>query len=275
MNMKKIFAAMAAAAVSAGTFAAMSLTSASAADTVAIAGIRGQAGTYYYWGEDNNSGNLSVKDANVDGNAQYEATWEITGDGTGSIEFLILDIKKPADAANEFTKDTYPDLNVVVDELYIDGEEFAFTQDTAAYNLSYYEAEGKNGTRVYLTDTWTGTSTLGVAKDQPITASVKIVFTVSGLYNDGTSNVTEEEPTEAPTDAPTEAPTDAPAADNNGTTTTTTTAKGATTTTTTTTKSANGGSTTTSANTGDTGVGVAFAAIAVAGAAAFVARKKD
>ncbi|MBQ9956839.1 MAG: NPXTG-anchored protein [Ruminococcus sp.] len=270
MNMKKIFAAMAATAVSASAFAAMTLTNANAADTVAIAGIRGQAGTYTYWGESDNTGNVTVKDATVDGNAQYEATWEITGDGTGSIEFLILDIKKPAELENEFTKDTYPDLNVVVDEIYIDGQEFAFTQDTAAYNLAYYESAGKNGTRVYLTDTWTGASTLGVAKDQPITASVKVVFTVSGLYNDGTSNVTEEEPTtEAPTT--TEAPATTTAAGETTTTGATTTTKAGATTT----KAANGGKTETSTNTGVAGVGVAASALALAGVAAFVARKKD
>lgn len=263
MNMKKIFAAMAATAISATSFAAMSL-SANAADTVAIAGIRGQAGTYTYWGEADNTGNVTVKDATVDGNAQYEATWEITGDGTGSIEFFILEIKKPADVENEFTKDTYPDLNVVVDEIYIDGEEFAFTQDTAAYNTAYYESAGKNGTRVYLTDTWMKNPTLGIPADQAITQSVKVVFTVSGLYNDGTSNVTPDEPA---TDAPEEG--DTPAAtttaannnDNKGTTTTT--------------KKANGGKTESSTKTGDAGVGIAVAAIAVAGAAAFVARKKD
>ena len=213
MKMTKIFAALAAAAVSASSFAAMTFSSASAAgEVVAIAGIRGQAGTYTYWGEDDNSGTVTVKDAEIDGNAQYEARWDITGDGTGSIEFLILDLKKPADGENEFTTDTYPDLNVTVDALYIDGEEIALTQSADAYDLAYYESEGKNGSRAYFVANWGVNSgvDLGVSKEQPITSSVKVLFTVSGLYNDGTSNVTEDAPVDEETDAPADEETDAP-----------------------------------------------------------------
>lgn len=299
MKIKKLFAAMAATAVSAASFAVMAVPSASAADVVAVAGLRGQAGTYHYWGEDDNSGNLTVKDAQIDGNAQYEATWDITGDGTGSIEFFILEIKETATLGNAFTADTFPDLSLTVDEIYIDGEEINFTQNGAAINLKYYESATKRGTRAYLTDTWNVNDggTLGIAADQPITSQVKVVFTVGGLYNDGTSNVTEDT-TDAPTEGATDAPTDAPtegaqtttaASGNNGETTTTTAApvagdsKSTTTaapkagdskSTTTTKAPANGGKTEASTNTGDAGVGVAAAAIVLAGTAAFAARKR-
>ena len=72
MKIKKIFAALAAAAVSAVSFASMTFSTASAADVVAIAGLRGQAGTYNYWKPESCSSNITVKDAEIDGNAQYE-----------------------------------------------------------------------------------------------------------------------------------------------------------------------------------------------------------
>lgn len=314
MKIKKIFAALAAAAVSAVSFASMTFSTASAADVVAIAGLRGQAGTYNYWKPESCSSNITVKDAEIDGNAQYEATWDITGDGTGSIEFLILEFQ--AASGSEFTADVYPDLSLTVDEVYVDGVEYAFTQNDAAINLKYYE--GNTGrVRAYLTDTWNinAGGTLGLASDQAVTSQVKVVFTVGGLYNDGTSNVTETVPpaSDAPTDAPTDAPedgndptdaptdapedgedpTDAPKDEAEGTTTTTTadddkkdddkkddsksttTAKKDTSNKKTTTKAAsNGGSDEKSADTGDAGTGIALAALALAGTAAVVSRKR-
>lgn len=298
MKMKKIFAAMAATAVSVASFAAMAIPSASAADVVGIAGIRGLAGPYTYWGEEDNTGNVTVKDAEIDGNAQYEAVWDITGDGTGSIEFLMLEIKETDTLGNAFTADTFPDLTLTVDEIYIDGEQFDFTQNDDAITLKYYESETKRGSRAYLTNTFFDTDkTLGVPTDQAITSRVKVVFTVGGLYNEGTSNVTEDpDPTEPPTGEPTDpavtTTTAAAGGDTttttakDGDTTTTTTAKGngGTTTTaknggsngtTTTTKAAsNGGKSETSAATGDAGVGVAAAALVLAGTAALAVRKR-
>lgn len=255
MNMKKIFAAIAATAISATSFAAMSL-SANAADPVAQAYICGQMGTYHQWEIADAEANGSTV-ATIDGNAQYEATWDITGDGTGTMEFVILKIQG-VDGA-DFTADVYPDLSVTIDEVTIDGTPYAITDNAGAYNLKWYEGSGH--VRVFLTETWgnvNGGVDLGV--QSAVTSQVKVKFTVGGLYNDGTSNVTpDEQPTEA-TDATTTA------ADNNDNKSTTTTTTG---------KKANGGKTESSTKTGDAGVGIAVAAIAVAGAAAFVARKKD
>lgn len=270
MNMKKFFAAMAATAVSASAFAAMTLTSANAADVVAVAGLYGQMSdlngqTVTQWNADDAATNGSTV-ANIDGNAQYEATWKITGDEVTVADFLIVELNGPN--GTDFSADIYPDLAITVDEVYVDGVEQTMTANDAAYNLKYYEGNGR--ARAYLADNWNvnGGNTLGYAATSA-KSEIKVVFTVAGLYNDGTSNVTE---TEAPT---TEAPT---------TTAATTTAAGATTTTgaatttkagATTTKAANGGKTETSTNTGVAGVGVAASALALAGVAAFVARKKD
>lgn len=280
MNMKKIFATLAATTISVASFAAMSLSSASAADAVGIAKLAGQAGSYTYWGEgaNGNTANITASNATIDGNAQYQVSWELEGDGTGSIEFLILELTG-ADPENEelknFTADQYPDLNVTVDELWIDGAKVDYATSDAAKNLKYYENTGRS--RIYFVDTW-GNVANDISKDTAITSEVKVLFTVSGLYNDGTSNVTEA-PTEAPTT--TVAGTTTPTSTTTtvaGATGTTTTVAGATTTkagATTTKAPTNGGSTESSTNTGDAGVGIAIATLTLAGTAAFVARKKD
>lgn len=306
MKMKKIFAVMAATAVSAASFAAFSMTSASAADVVAVAGLRGQAGTYNYWNSSSNSGNVTAKDANIDGNAQYEAVWDITGDGTGSIEFLILEFQGPD--GGDFTADVYPDLGLAVDAVYVDGKEYSFTQNDNAINLKYYEGNGR--VRAYLTDTWNinAGGTLGLAADQAVTSQVKVVFTVTGLYNDGTSNVTDNTNTDT-TDS-TESTTSSnnnnsssdttestTAADNSNGNTTTAADNSSSDSKTTTksdssssnnsnnsnnssnnssskTSSSNSTKTETSADTGDAGVGIAAGALILAGTVALAARRK-
>lgn len=256
MNMKKIFAAMAATAISATSFAAMSLT-ANAADVVAKAEIMGQFGTYQFWGSEatNNVGEVTSTIAEIDGNAQYEVALNLGGDGTATEEFLIVKIEG---VGAEFCSYNYPDLAITVDQIIVDGEEVAITDNAEAYKLAW--SEGNNHVRIFLTDTWgvNGKNDLGLQTE--LTEEIKVRFTVAGLYNEGTSNVT---PDEEPTTEATEATTTA-AGNNDNESTTTTTAK-----------KANGGKTESSTKTGDAGVGIAVAAIAVAGAAAFVARKKD
>lgn len=303
MKMKKIFAAMAATAISAASFAAMAIPSASAADVVGVGVLGGQMSdlngtTITQWNASDAATNGSTV-ANIDGNAQYEATWKITGDEVTVIDFLILEIT--SDTENDFTAHTYPDLSLTIDEVYIDGSEVSFTQNDAAINLTYYENNGRS--RAYLTDEWKINgegNNFGVPSATSIKSEVKVVFTVNGLYNEGTSNVTPNEPvTEPPTDPPTDPVTTTTTTAANGGDTTTTTAKDGDTTTTTTAKgngnggttttaknggsngttttakaASNGGKSETSAATGDAGVGVAAAALVLAGTAALAVRKR-
>lgn len=257
MKMKNMIAVMAATAVAATGFAAMSL-SASAETVYGIGALNGQMGTYQKWDQ--------TGSAQITGNGQYEATWDITGDGTGTIEFLILEIQG-SDASNEdlknFTSDQYVDMNVTIDELTIDGSVVEYTANDAATKLAHYE-NGTGRVRVYFTDTWNvnGGNNLGV--QSAVTSQIKVKFTVTGLPEDAAVETT------APTDAPTDAPaTDAPAADSTTTAAGTTAAGG---TTTTAAKATTG--TTTNAATGDTGIAVALAGLTAAGAVALVSKKR-
>lgn len=171
--------------------------------------LSGQMGTYSQWKEEDAIANGSTV-ANIDGNAQYEATWNITGDGTGSIEFLILQISG-SDSSSEdyknFTADQYPDLKITVDEVYIDGVKAPYTSSADSIDYKYYEADlGK--ARIYLTSTWEQPKLCqDLSPQTEVKQQIKVVFTVSGLYNDGTSNVTNNSsggnnttPTQAPSE---------------------------------------------------------------------------
>lgn len=258
MNMKKIFAAMAATAISATSFAAMSLT-ANAADQIGQATLMGQFGTESSW----DFAGTKTSVANVDGDAQYECTWTVSeATSTGASNFFVTVVIEPAGASDNFTTATFPDLAVTLDEVWVDGTQLTGYDASNAIDMNYYEGDKAGVTRIYLRGDWASNSTQILANDLTVESEIKVLFTVSGTGQEGTSNVVKEEPTTEATEA-TDATTTA-AGNNDNKSTTTTTAK-----------KANGGKTESSTKTGDAGVGIAVAAIAVAGAAAFVARKKD
>jgi hypothetical protein len=196
MKIKKMFAAMAAAAVSTASMAVFTIApTASAADVVATAEVVGQFGTYQYWGADSpkNDGEVSGTSASIDGNAQYETTINLSGDGTASIEFLILQIKGLGTTEDnvDYTSDQYPDLSVTINDIVIDGESVPFDSNDGAYRLNWYEGTGH--VRVFLTDTWgiNDGGDLGLeAPDDGVTTYIKVKFTVNGMYDEGTSNLT-------------------------------------------------------------------------------------
>ena len=192
MKIKKILAAVSACAVAAVSMAFAGTFSVGAAAVVGKAIIAGQMGVYTQWDTTTAYSNQSTV-AEIDGNAQYEATWDITGNGTSSIDILMLEISG-ADANNEnlkdFTNVKYPNLKVTIDGVWIDGVKFdAYTTSADATNYNYYDNNlGK--TRVYLSSTQ---STPQLCNDvpslTPVSKQIKVLFTVSGMDTVGTSNV--------------------------------------------------------------------------------------
>lgn len=258
MKMNKFFAAIAATAVSVSAFAAMSMTSASAADQIGQAALQGSFGTESSW--DFSGTKASV--ATIDGDAQYEVKWTVSEATTPGDSCFLTVVIDPVGIDN-FTTATLTNLTASLDKVYVDGTEITGFDASAAVDTNYYEGSNPGRTRIYLRGDWAGNATRVLANDQAIESEIKVLFTVSGTGQEGTSNVT---PTETETSA--------------AETTTTTAGNKESSSTTTTTKAADNKSTTTaaavtSANTGDAGVGVAVAVMALAGTAAFVARKKD
>lgn len=158
-NLKKVAAVLAAAMAmnAVAVTGAFSASAADDADIIANVSLKGQMGGYQYWGEgdERNTDDITstpAKITNEDG--QYTATWNITGDGTGTIEFLMLEFDSVDDKGAE-----------------------------TSINTAYY-ADDKGSTRVYLTDTW-GVSKAGkindLPKDTAVMQSIEVTFSVANL----------------------------------------------------------------------------------------------
>lgn len=185
MNLKKMLAMVSALAVSAVPFAGMSVLSAGAAEAVGYAELVGQCGTLVYWGQDSSDAPAGVtpQKAEITGNGTYTVSWTVNEDGTGTEEFLIVELKPLGEGVDTFTTDTFEELAVTVDSIKIDGVEATWAANANAYDLRHYE-NGVGSTRIYLADGWNINKgeTLGIAQD--LLESIEVTFTVSGLYED-------------------------------------------------------------------------------------------
>lgn len=271
MKMKKIFAAMAATAITAGSFAAMSLTSASAATTeIPYTQSEGSLSTdndgrsvrrniYNIWTEP------KIADISGDTAIENNITINFTVEGLNDGDVCNAWIAGSIGGASVWTLEDAGDNAI---KLNGNGD----------YTVSWAVPTDSANVDCVILQTDINYFSYG---DFSTLAGSGINLKVNSI----TTGV--EDTTEPPTDPATDPTTDGgttttTTAKGGDTTTTTTTAKGGTTTTTakggsttTTTKPAsNGGATETSAATGDAGVGVAAAALVLAGTAAIAARKR-
>ena len=184
---KKLFAAMTATALSVSAFSAVSLTSADAAGTqVGQAYLMGSFGTEGNWAAGENEG---VNVATIDGNAQYECIWKVSEATATGDSFFLTVVIEPVGVDN-FTTDTFPNLEATLDEVWIDGVKLSDIDTSAAVDTHYYDNGGF--TRLYVRGDWAGNSTKIIADNTIIEDEVRVRFTLSGLDEDGTSNVTED-----------------------------------------------------------------------------------
>lgn len=202
MKFFKKMAAVAAAAVATISLAGMSSMTTSAAGDIGIAELKGQMGTYQYWGASKNNavGDIKSTPAVISGDGQYTTTLTLGGDGTGTIEFLILELD--ANSENYITQDTYPDMKIEINSIKADGVEQNFTADAdGGIDYKYYE-DGTGKTRVYLCNTWStvnGGKSLGLSGTTPVTKSIDVTFTISGIEaGGGTATTDPASTTEAP-----------------------------------------------------------------------------
>lgn len=264
MKMNKFFAAMAASAVAASAFAAMSMNSFAAADeypesiTVMLAG--GWGGVQLGW-------------TNADAKAENSVT--ITENGTYTI---TVDSSEGGDQGNASWAMALRTTDFVAFDYGDEGDEFedciqkagiTFTVDSVKISgveklngtpSQLVKDDDGNNMRVNIYNKW-GNDYAIVDDTQTFDGDVEVTFTISGLKF-GAQGGGEADPTETTTTSGTNS-------SGETTTTTTTAAKGGTTTTTA--KKTGEGS----AKTGDAGVAVAVATLGLAAATAFVARKKD
>ena len=184
MNFKKIIAAAVASVMAVGTMA----VAASAADY--IAGFTFQTGTYIFrdtiaqskilfW--DNEIGEAvevagSFKDATITGNGTY--TVELSGVEDNSWNMLKID--------TNISSNDYPNINMVVKSIEVDGAAVDFNADDVAVDLSQhnrsndysdYEFEVLFAARVQLINTY---DSIAAIENKAID-SVKVTFEITGM----------------------------------------------------------------------------------------------
>lgn len=179
MKLKKAFAITAAAMLS---IPCLSGLSASAQGYNAyLAGVYGESQENAVWSFDT-EGNYPVPaectTAVIDGDGTYEVEWVMQPLLYGPrTEFMCLFI----DGLNN---QTYPSLNITVDEILVDGTAIEYTQSSNACDYNY----GGETTRVYLKDNWAGSKVADIDEYIQINDSIKIIFTVSGMGFDGSGD---------------------------------------------------------------------------------------
>ena len=156
-TLKKV-AAVLAASMALNAVAFTGAFSASAEEDVTVIGtasLKGQMGTYGYWGEGN----------------------------TGNSEDLT---NKPVQITNEdkqYTKDTYPDLAITIDSVKVDGNEVDYKMSDNAVDYKYY-ANDTGTTRAYLLNTWnaSGRKVTDISAETAVAQSVEVTFSVANVY---------------------------------------------------------------------------------------------
>ena len=148
--------------------------------------ISGEIGAVSVWKPEDATVGSTI--AEINGDAQYEAEWKVSDAGTADLNFLALSIPN-------ITSDSYPNIDVKITAVYIDGVKANYTMSSNALNTAYYEPSRDPETRVYIYDSLKGTNVADIPKLTTISSSIKVVFTVTGTGVVGTSNV-KELPTE-------------------------------------------------------------------------------
>ncbi len=194
--------------------APMDVFAADEATSYGIAYVCGQAGSASFW----NSTDAGQSPAEITGNGSYEATFTIDGDGSGTVDCLILQ-------SNILSTD-YSSFSMAVDGITINGKTVEYTGPSAGCSWD------EGGVRVNIYNVWSGTIT-DIDNVGSWKGDLTIAFTVSGLPTD---KVTEGEDTTTTTTETTTTTTETTTTTTETTTTAPDTTESSETTTTTTTE---------------------------------------
>ena len=93
--------------------------------------------------------------------------------GSNTIDFLAL-------AFDGLSSSDFKDLAFTVNSIKVDDTELE-TADLSKVSVTDYIEGSFNGTRIYLTDTWTTTKVEAIPSDTSVNQSIEIEFTVSGI----------------------------------------------------------------------------------------------
>lgn len=157
----------------------------------------GQAGTYSFW----NATDAGQTPAEITGNGSYEATYTIDGDGSGTVDCLILQ--------SNILTDTYNDFDMNIDSITVNGT--AVEYNGPADGCKWDD----KGLRVNIYNVWVTPNVTDINNSGSWKGDLTIAFTVAGLPTDKETEGGEETTTSDTTTTTT--------IDTDDTTTTTTT----------------------------------------------------
>lgn len=245
MKFGKIFAACAAAAMSISMFAVTAFAEKKDSNTAVLCI---SAGNNQQWKAGDLAGST---DATITGDGQYTVTAKLA-EATGTIELILISTDIDVFAYGDGSGLAGSGLNLKVDSVKVDGNAIAYNGPSEG---AFTTNDDGTTLRMNILNTW-GNSVNDIASTAA-ESEISVTFTITGLGTTASADTTA---------AATTTTTSAAAAG----TTTTSAAAGTTTTAAATTTTAAAG-----AAAGDAGVAVVAATLALAGAAAFAARKKD
>ena len=187
-TLKKVAALAATLAIASASMTVLSLST-SAEDEYGQAYFIGSFGTEGNWDAGDSDG---VSVTSITGDGQYTVEWELSSaTETGSSWFLCVVIEPTGDVEN-MTTDTFPNLEVTLDEVTVDGE--SYDVSGTYINTTYYESS-TGVTRIYLHDDWTGVE-CDVLDNMTITDNITATFTISGLEASDEDTEASDEDTE-------------------------------------------------------------------------------
>ena len=258
MKMRKIIAAVAAAAMSISMLA-ISASAEKKDSYTAVLCV--SAGSNQQW----KSGELAGStDATITGNGTYTVTAKMAA-ATGSIELILISTDIDVYAYGDGSGLAGSGLGLTVDSVKVDGTAINYTGPSDG---AFTTNDDGTTLRMNILNTW-GNSVSDIASTT-VENEISVTFTISGLDTDAEQPTEDSTSDESSTDSSSESSTDS-SSDNTASSSSDNTSSSANT------GSSNNTSSTpstTGAKAGDAGVAVAVAGLALAGAAAFAARKK-
>ena len=129
-------------------------------------------GSNSFWNDGNANLSSECVLPEIKENGTYTAKI-VLAEGSDTIDFLAL-------AFDGLSSSDFKDLAFTVNSIKVDDTELE-TADLSKVSVTDYIEGSFNGTRIYLTDTWTTTKIEAIPSDTSVNQSIEIEFTVSGL----------------------------------------------------------------------------------------------
>lgn len=180
MKLKKIIAAAFTASIVVGAVSVMSFSTASAAVEDVEATLKGNAGSYQFYGVGNasNSTNVKSRPAEITGDGSYTVSWDVEPPTNGTITDLYIDIVAEEEPA--FTKTNYSNMNINITSIRINGSSVSNYTMSADAIQEVFE-NGKGITRIYLNHSDSTFTVNDLPANSAINSNIEITFMLTGI----------------------------------------------------------------------------------------------